>query len=543
MSAIRGSKSDFSRALLHFVDFHSADFPLSFGRVLGEGVATVVPLGSRAGLADVPERLRERFEDRIRICGTDRMPKVSHHSAVAPNEAAEVFLLLEPDPDRLSTLLHEFVDRPAVLFAPRTERFRCGRGLFVVTIPKAGTHLVFHMLKEFQLHGAGRFEGDLEPHAWYFLLGNNCHVTAPAFFGEIGRLDGGGYEHPLFRTPVLFLYRNPLDILVSEAMYLGGNGTSGINHYLRAIPASRRLDELISTPLLGDFDARILAFAPWLELPNVIPVSFEELVGPQGGGTREAQLRVIWSLQLRLHVPGPPTYFGEVAFYRVTPTFRRGAINGHKQHLRARHLRRLAEFKQDFMTRFGYDMNDEYRAGYLPRFAERFRRRPLVLGPPAASAPEAREIGASADATHPVYAFRGYLLGALAGCYYAIPRALAPLNPILDWAIPHLHGAYSLEELRANVELDPLDPTEDFAPLPGAGPDVMFDLAMPQLVVEGYKGFNIVRRGDRIFTEAQWGATNAVAFSSIDSARATIDRWVRLRSLNPRTLLRSLVRS
>ena len=195
------------------------------------------------------------------------------------------------------------------------------------------------------------------------------------------------------------------------------------------------------------------------------------------------------------------------------------------------------------MTRFGYDMNEDYRAGYLPRFAERFRRRPLELDPPAASAPEAREIGPPAEAAHAVYAFRGYLLGAQAGCYYAVPRALAPLNPALDRSIPHLHGAYSLDELKANVELDPLDPTEDFALLPGVGPEAMFDFAMPQLVVEGHKGFNIVRRGDRFLVEAQWHPSDAVAFPSIDDAKAAIDRRVRLRSLNPLALLGFLARS
>ena len=154
-----------------------------------------------------------------------------------------------------------------------------------------------------------------------------------------------------------------------------------------------------------------------------------------------------------------------------------------------------------------------------------------------------REIGPPAEAADAVYAFRGYLLGAQAGCYYAVPRALAPLNPVLDRTIPHLHGAYSLDELKANVALDPLDPAEDFALLPGVGPDAIFNLATPQLVVEGHKGFNIVRRGDRFSVEAQRHPSDAVAFPSIDDAKAAIDRWARLRSLNPLALRRFLARS
>ena len=64
---------------------------------------------------------------------------------------------------------------------------------------------------------------------------------------------------------------------------------------------------LIDDPwLFGSFRDRMAGFVPWLEFSNVIPVSFEELVGARGGGDDATQRRLIWSLQLKLHVPGSP---------------------------------------------------------------------------------------------------------------------------------------------------------------------------------------------------------------------------------------------
>src|SRR3990172_9957842 len=105
------------------------------------------------------------------------------------------------------------------------------------------------------------------------------------------------------------MYRNPLDILVSEATCLGGSGNGVASHYFQTLDDSTRIGELIYSPLLGEFHERMGTFVPWLSFPNVIPVCFEELVGPKGGGSLDAQLRAIWSLQLKLHIPGVPMFF------------------------------------------------------------------------------------------------------------------------------------------------------------------------------------------------------------------------------------------
>ncbi|MGH7222064.1 MAG: hypothetical protein ACRELF_02445, partial [Gemmataceae bacterium] len=82
---------------------------------------------------------------------------------------------------------------------------------------------------------------------------------------------------------------------------------------------------------------------------------------------------------LKLHVPGSPQEHGARIFNTGSWTFRQGTINSHREFFRAEHYEAFRGLNQDFMHELGYDMDDSFEAGYLPRFVERFRRRPLQL--------------------------------------------------------------------------------------------------------------------------------------------------------------------
>lgn len=94
----------------------------------------------------------------------------------------------------------------------------------------------------------------------------------------------GNRHHPFTTSPAPFIYRNPLDILVSKANYYHRDGNAAFSGYLQGRSFEERLPVLIDDPwLFGSIRDRIVGFVPWLA-PNVIPVSFEELVGARGGG-------------------------------------------------------------------------------------------------------------------------------------------------------------------------------------------------------------------------------------------------------------------
>ncbi len=99
-----------------------------------------------------------------------------------------------------------------------------------------------------------------------------------------------------------------------------------------------------------------MPFTLWLELAdyNVIPVRFEDLIGPRGGGNLEDQLRTIWNLQLNLMIHGSPDDFAEQVYNRSSLTFRNGKIGAYKKEFKPMHHDAFNALPQDFMELLGY---------------------------------------------------------------------------------------------------------------------------------------------------------------------------------------------
>ncbi len=289
-------------------------------------------------------------------------------------------LLAETDPGALSQQLLELVDlKDGVVVAPRTRRAYDARPLFLISIPKAGTHLLYALAKAFG-YAAGIICPEWpRPRHWYCVEYSNSHTRATDFFIDTVRRSPFGNRHHAFAaSPALFIYRNPLDVLVSEANYYHRDGNALFGGYLRNRSFEERLLALIEDPwLFGTLRDRMAGFVPWLQFPNVIPVSFEELVGARGGGDDAIQRRLIWSLQLKLHVPGKPADFAAHVFDPESATFNAGQIGSHREKLGERALERFRRLPQDFMSAFGYERRDDGYNRYSLR-AEEFIRRPLA---------------------------------------------------------------------------------------------------------------------------------------------------------------------
>ncbi len=87
----------------------------------------------------------------------------------------------------------------------------------------------------------------------------------------------------------------------------------------------------------------------------------------------------MWSLQLKLQVPGSPLTHARRAYSEQSHTFRKGRINDHREFFTAEHYAAIRRLPQDFMHAFGYDLEDCFEDGYLPRFVDAFRLRPLCV--------------------------------------------------------------------------------------------------------------------------------------------------------------------
>ena len=216
------------------------------------------------------------------------------------------------------------------------------------------------------------------------------------------------------------MYRNPLDIVVSEAFYYHQDGKTAFCGYLSELSLEKRILRLIDDPwLLGSIRDRIGNFIAWLDFPNVIPISYEELVGEKGNGDDTILKKLIWSLQIKLHVPGEPTKIAEKIYNEKSPTYRKGRIGAHREHFSPEAYACFSKLPQDFMEILGYDLNHTVSDFILPRRAEEFRRRPIKLGHEHHnSIPIAVESN-----------FLGYDIIVYKTLYYAVPRSI----PMVDF--------------------------------------------------------------------------------------------------------------
>lgn len=365
--------------------------------------------------------------------------------AAAWNEADAV--VLDSAPGDLPADLLQLVDLPHLrVLAPRTEDYFRTRPLFIISIPKSGTHLLYKLAEVLGYAQGVVHEEFPVPGQWYCVEYSNSHTVARDFFVDTVRRSPFGNRHHAFASaPAVFIYRHPLDVLVSEANYYHREGKTAFAGYLSPLSFEQRIHRLLDDPwLLGSIRDRIAGFAPWLDFPNVIPVSFEELVGAEGGGSREDQMRLIWSLQLKLQVPGAPHDFADRVFDRDSPTFYQGRIGAWRASLSEDHLARFRALNQDFMEAFGYSLDEA--ADGVPRRAGEFRRRPLRIAPPQLdNVPITLE-----------YNYQGFNLLRYSGWIYAVPQALGPgfkLDEQQAHRLRTLPRARSLPELRHRLSL------------------------------------------------------------------------------------------
>ena len=288
-------------------------------------------------------------------------------------------VIFENDPALLSDLLMEYVDNHSVsIIAPITAKYYKNIPLYLIGIPKGGTHLVMSLAAALGYTARCTTPEKLKGGEWYYVEYSNAHTRAKHFFVEsVYKGDFGYRNHPFNYTPVLFGYRNPADVVTSEANYYHKKGRTAFYNYFAHDDFDQRLMKLIDDPyLLGSIRDRIVDYIPWFDFGNVIPLSFEALIGHKGGGNKDVQAQLIWSVQLKLHAPGDPYALGEQVFKTDSDTFFKGQCGTYKEKFTPEHQAAFNALPQDFMHRLGYDYEQD--TVYAKRIDE-YRKRPLVV--------------------------------------------------------------------------------------------------------------------------------------------------------------------
>jgi predicted nucleic acid-binding Zn-ribbon protein len=187
-----------------------------------------------------------------------------------------------------------------------------------------------------------------------------------------------------------------------------------------------------------------MGFAPWMAFPNVLTLAFEDIVGAQGAGDDTIQQALIWSIQVRLALPGAPAEIADRLFDRASPTFRDGRIGAHRSAFTTPTLAEVTAAAARPLTAFGYAADGTLHS----TLAETWRRRPVRIEP------------ARFDNT-PILIEPGYLGHGLVryrGMFYAIPETAenGELRDLSAAELAALPRAPDLHALRASLIRQPM---------------------------------------------------------------------------------------
>ncbi len=431
---------------------------------------------------------------------------------------ADVTLLCHEAADELSHALMAYLDlERGIVIAPITEHYFKNTPLFLISIPKSGTHLLYKLVEAFGYTAGVELDSFAMGGTWYCVEYSNSHTSARDFFVDaVRRSPFGNRHHPFMRSPALFIYRSPLDILVSEANYYHKDGNTAFAGYLTHLSFEERLGKLIDDPwLFGSWNNRIGQFAPWLDMPNVIPVSFEELIGSRGGGNQQMQETLIWALQLKLHVSGSPEMFSEQVFDRQSPTFFKASIGSYRNGFTVKLFENFqcCDEGQRLMRVFGYEKANLEHVVYVPSRSEEFRTRKLTLSNFSPN---------DVPICHK-YGYLGFNIIQYKARFYGIPIAM---------------GAMDISDLSEGGLLCRQYPQA--GTLSGCKREIILhhrDI-VPHLLEEGFHGFNIVLAdglffgvrqslGEIDFTDGsklmdKYSAENIVVRSDLEDVRSLI---------------------
>jgi hypothetical protein len=281
---------------------------------------------------------------------------------------------------------------PAYRAYARAMVFHRGPRVLAVSMPKAGTHLVaallknlpammfsgrHHVLRDFELpdarphgkrHGLRETEIDWD-RLERALAAVNKGQYLTAHFAALPRLTSL-LEELEYKT--ILIMRDPRDVAVSSVFYLTRLERHPLharfNHELRdfderLMASIKGLPAKEGTRGLASIARRIGRYQRWTEVPGVCPVRFEDVVGPSGGGSREAQARAIAAIAAHVDRPLSADEVGVVAaktWSQKSPTFRKGAIGDWRNHFGEEHKQVFKDIAGDQLVELGYERGRDW---------------------------------------------------------------------------------------------------------------------------------------------------------------------------------------
>lgn len=182
---------------------------------------------------------------------------------------------------------------------------------------------------------------------------------------DIHRVDGNFLSEwtDTGSPPLVLNYRDPRDTVISMINFLAGRTSEGYGNVLEAdifsaILASKptweeKIDYALRDPSFIGRDQFVKAL--WLlNHPKVCKVRYEDLVGPQGGGSRQQQVEAVGRILDHVGSDRDAEAVADRIYNPESWSFYRGRSGGWQDHFTARNLARFTEQFGDILNQYGY---------------------------------------------------------------------------------------------------------------------------------------------------------------------------------------------
>jgi hypothetical protein len=268
-------------------------------------------------------------------------------------------------------------------------------GFLVNSLPKAGTKLLAKVVALFpgicpaRVHIAqstlAQFRQPGDSRAVMVPIGVDWPQPAPlsAIRESLQQLKGGhcATAHIPFSEDLanllaemgirsLLILRDPRDVVVSHARYVA----STPNHFLfelyqRLSESERIMKSIIGVeqttpddPMLLNIYERCRNVLAWTSQSFNYTAYFERLVGPQGGGSRDAQIEELENIAQHLGIWYNPNDIEQIAeqVFGGTRTFRKGIIGDWRDHFSAEHKRAFKELAGQILIDLSYEQDCDW---------------------------------------------------------------------------------------------------------------------------------------------------------------------------------------
>lgn len=232
-------------------------------------------------------------------------------------------------------------------FVASAQVWRKGARLFVNSIPKAGTHLLAADLTKFSNMQNSRYHIHFRQDPSQIAADGTPLARASdveAIEAMVGKVRGGQFctahvywSEALSRMlceqglRMIFVTRDPRDVIVSRFHYVMGLRRHPLHEIFMGLPDD---DARWAFLIHGDeghrvqsFDTMLRGYAMWAKDPEVLSLSFEDLVGERGGGSLEAKQQALLKLCQFTGMPDAEVESVSTAALQASATLRKGQAN------------------------------------------------------------------------------------------------------------------------------------------------------------------------------------------------------------------------